>query len=670
MDRSLAALLEDFKAMSSLVSACKRLALVAVMGATPFLALGQARFDSLGSEYGIIGALTGDQVFSQVALNASGGYLVWQDNATDGDGSGISARRINRSLSGALGSFRVNEAGAGDQTQPQLALLSNGGVAFVWQSAVANRVKVYARFLNPDGTFATGDVAVSNYTGGDQTSPVIASLPGGNVVIAWSSVGQERNASGAPISNGMQGVFAQIFSPTGQKVGDELQANSTATLNQRNPAVTAFPNGGFVIAWVTEAFRGVTFSVDSTGRVESGAGVENYDISVAGQIFSGDGKPVGGELALSSAALICANPTLVTTETGFTAAWSGKVSHPLTTAERDDGWDVYARQFGFAGVASKSEFRVNSFSYGDQYRPRVAFQDGINLMLWTSLGQDGSFEGVVARLFTANGDMMSKEFRANTTTVGQQIYPTVAATGDHTFLTVWSGFVAGGTGFDLFAQRYSSTAEPALAAPAAPYVSALSQTRLAVTWPELSGYQGVKYEVYVDESTSPVIAENNSALIVSLQPDSTHLFRLAYVLADGRRSPVSDSASGKTWGEDANFDGLPDDWQVKFWGADSTKWPGGAVDSDGDGATNVQELLAGTNPIDADSVLRARMLSTSQGPRLEWNTEAGCIYQVQAQNADRTWGSIGTPRFAAGTTDSIPVDGDKTVALYRVIRVR
>src|SRR2546425_7220543 len=49
------------------------------------------------------------------------GFLVWQDNVTDGDGLGISARRITGNLSGLFGVFRVNEQSAGDQENARVA---------------------------------------------------------------------------------------------------------------------------------------------------------------------------------------------------------------------------------------------------------------------------------------------------------------------------------------------------------------------------------------------------------------------------------------------------------------------------------------------------------------------------------------------------------------------
>lgn len=656
--------------MSSFVSAFTRLAVLACLGALPLAAQAQERFASEGGEYPIIGSLGGDQMFAEAALNAYGGYLVWQDNATDGDGTGISARRINRTLSGSLGSFRINELGAGDQLFPQVAQLSNGGAVFVWQSAVGAGMRVFARFLNPDGTFATGDIAVSEYTGGDQTNPSVAPLQDGSVIVVWSSLNQERSTSGQPVPNGMAGVFGRRFSVAGEKIGGEFQVNSTTALNQRNPSVVALENGNFIVVWVSEVYRGTRVNFGTNLQSEFGDGLDVYDVTVDGQIFSAAGAKFGTELKLSESQWIAANPAVTATADGFTVAWSGRPNRAVTEVEAKDGWDIFVRQFSVNGMPKQAGTRVNTFTFGDQFRPRVAFQDGINFILWSSMGQDGYLEGVVARLLASSGQFMSHEFRVNTVTVGKQVYPTVVSNGDHTFLAVWSSFIGGTASFDLMAQRFGSSPEQLLAAPAAPFVSALSQTRLSVTWPELSGYEGVKYELYVDQSTTAVVAENNSAIIVSLLPESTHTVRLAYLLGDGRRSALSEAGTGKTWAEDLNYDGLPDDWQSRYWPGGAGGWPGAAADTDGDGASSLQELLAGTDPTSADSVLRVTMLATSQGPRLEWTTEPGCIYQVQLHNPETGWVSVGTPRYAAGRTDSIAVDADKSVALYRVIRVR
>ena len=86
-----------------------------------------------GTEYAIIGSLPGDQVFPDAAVTPSGGFVVWQDNITDGNGWGVSAQRLDSTLSGTLSTFRVNAQGTNDQENPRVALLKNGGAAFVWQ---------------------------------------------------------------------------------------------------------------------------------------------------------------------------------------------------------------------------------------------------------------------------------------------------------------------------------------------------------------------------------------------------------------------------------------------------------------------------------------------------------------------------------------------------------
>ena len=74
-----------------------------------------------GTEYPVIGSLPGDQMFPSAAVSSTGGFVVWQDNITDGDGWGISARKLDATMSGTLSTFRVNVQGAGDQENAHVA---------------------------------------------------------------------------------------------------------------------------------------------------------------------------------------------------------------------------------------------------------------------------------------------------------------------------------------------------------------------------------------------------------------------------------------------------------------------------------------------------------------------------------------------------------------------
>lgn len=608
--------------------------------------------------------LRGDQVFPHVSIGASGGYLVWQDNATDGDGTGISARRVDAGLSGVLGVFRVNSVGTGDQERPQVAVLQDGGAVFVWQGGASGKQRIYARFVKPDGTFRSADFQVNTYTGGFQIEPAVAALQDGGAVVVWNSFGQDGS---------MLGVYGQRFSSTGQKVGAEFAVNQYAEYNQRSAAVVGLPGGRFLVAWVCESPRGQTaFATTPTGGYSgSDAGIPLYDVAILARYFSAAGEPEGNEFQVSSSALVAANPALGVAEDGSVlAAYSGRKAQLPVGVQSTDRWDVYGRLLQADGTPLSAEFTINTRLRGDQYAPRLARVGGRFFAVWTTVGQDGSFEGVCGRAVDTSGPAGSEVF-VNTTTAMQQMHPAVASSGAQDACVVtWTSFVGGTESFDLFAQRVALAPAVPLAAPAAPFAFAVSETELSVTWAEVTGYDVAAYELYIDGATTPIDVQGTHYLAENLMPASQHTFRLAYRLADGNRSEVSAEASGRTWGLDRNRDGLPDDWQAANWPELTAQPPGKDDDTDGDGASNLAELLAGTNPADPDSVMRLELRPTAQGWRLDWNVQPGGVYQLQVSTNLGTWTDVGTQRFAAGTTDSIPVDGTQSVSVYRVIRIR
>src|SRR5438094_5203703 len=154
--------------MPSALRAWKTFVFGVLISGISAVVLAQDAYAPQGGEYPIAGSLPGDQVFPQVALGTNGGYLAWQDNVTDGDGLGISARRINGNLSGLFGVFRVNVQSAGDQENVRLALLKDGGAVFVWQGGASGFQHIYARFLKGEGTFGTLDRLVNTYTNNHQ----------------------------------------------------------------------------------------------------------------------------------------------------------------------------------------------------------------------------------------------------------------------------------------------------------------------------------------------------------------------------------------------------------------------------------------------------------------------------------------------------------------------
>lgn len=602
----------------------------------PGVARAEGGFTADGSEFGITGTLPGAQVESQLSLRPSGGYLVWHDAVTDGSGYGISARRVDSSLSGSLNVFRVNEIGTDDQELPSVSMLSGGGALFVWKGGLQGFQHIYGRVISPAGTWLTGDFMVSSATNVYQLESSVAALTNGNAVAVWSSFHQAASGS-------LRDVYLQVITPTGAKFGPERLVNQATAFNQRTPAVAPLSDGRFVLVWVSEQQR-----------------FEN-SVDVYGRIFTSSGTPSGNEFLINSGTNVCANPAVTASpDGGFAVVWS-----EVDAQNWDNRWDVYARPFTANALGGVTR-RVNSHLVQDQIGPKISAVANNYFVVWMSVGQDGSKEGIYGQFLNGDGSHSGGEFRVNSTTVSQQKFPVVASDGVGRFLTVWGGFVGGSSVSDLFSQRYIGTNAP-LAPPTAPVVTVLNSSTLSVSWPPVQGLSISNYEVYADGLAAPSgVVTNTYWSATGLSPASTHSYRVAYVLEDGRRSPLSDATANTTYGT-ILYSGIPVEWMAEYFGEN---WPGATVDSDGDGDSNRDEFLRGTDPTQANSVLRPSVRATSQGVFLDWKTTPGLMYQVQsAATANGPWSNVGGPRFAAGTSDSIHVGG-AGAGFYRVGRLR
>lgn len=618
----------------------KRFALAALVAAVfPTVAQAQNGFVAQGAEYKVAGTIAGEQVYPHSSIKTTGGYVVWQDNITDGDGYGLSARKIDGSFSGMFSSFRVNVDGAKDQERPQVTMLNDGGAIFVWQGGRQSFQNIYGRVRNAAGVWATGDMLISSSTNHFQRDAALTTLSGGNVVVVYSSYNQAASGS-------MQDVFAQILTPGGAKSGSEFLINTTTSFNQRSAAIAPLSDGRFVVVWVSEQQR-----------------FEN-STDVYGRIYAANGTAATGEFLINSSTNVCANPSVApSADGGFLVAWM-----QLDLTASTNSWDVYARPFSGAAFGGVTR-RVNTYTYGDQLAPKVSSIASDYQVVWTSMAQDGSFDGVYGQVLKSDGDLSASEFRVNTTTASQQIHPTISSDGVGTFLTVWSGFVGGANSFDLFAQRYVSTNAP-LNAPGAPIVTVISSNTLSVSWPPVQGISITNYEVFADGATvATAVVTNTYWNATGLAAGSTHSYKLAYVVADGRRSPLSAATTNTTYISLWYFDVIPQEWMAANFGSAFWTWPQPGIDSDNDGASNLNEFLAGTNPNDSNSVLKVRLQPTSQGLFLNWNTQVGLMYQVQESTSVNVWSNVGGPRFASGLTDSMYVGGGSS-AFYRIVRLR
>ena len=644
--------------------------------AIPAAVFGQTNYyAAYGTEYPIIGSLPGDQVFPDVAVNTNGGYVVWQDNITDPVGEGISAMQVNSTLSGSGDIFAVNTLTTNNEQHARVALLKGGGAAFVWEGGVQNvNQQVYARFLNAQNLWLNNtNVLVSTYSGGNLSDPAVATLANGNVIVVWSSFNQASATS-------MMDVYGQILTTNGTAVGTNFLINQFTPYNQREPAVATFNNGGFVVTWISEQQNvvGVTNSADSPPSTFALPSVDVYArLYTISNTFA---VPSSGEFKVDTGTSPCSSPAVaVAVDNGYMITWCAR---DMVTAI--NGWDIYERSFTNANGGQVN--RVNSYTYGDQYNPRISVVGGNYLIVWTSLGEDGSREGVFGQ-FVNEGDVLAGgQFLVNTTTVGQQMHPAVASDGYDQYLAVWTSFTTT-NGFDLYAQRFINS-EAVLEPMAAPYVWApfvvsngVYQPELVVSWPPVQGLSVSNYEVYADgatTSTATVATNGWTATYGVSSTNSTHSFALTYVTALGFQSPISPSASGTTW-SGLNYFGIPYEWMSQFFGGyyggtyHTNAWPPINLAPPGSPAgspTLMQLFLTGGIPYDPSTWMATSLTKTSQGLFLSWNTQPGMTYQVQQLAPNMAYYvDVGAPRFESGTSDSVYVGNSKT-GFYRVLLLR
>jgi hypothetical protein len=189
--------------------------------------------------------------------------------------------------------------------------------------------------------------------------------------------------------------------------------------------------------------------------------------------------------------------------------------------------------------------------------------------------------------------------------------------------------------------------------PEPPAVAALDESRLQVSWSPVETMGLRHYELSMDELEAPNIVMDNQFVAEGLTEGSTHSFRLAYALTDGRRSLFSEKALGTTLG-------VPSD-------------PAGGAGSSG-ALSGTQQLAGAGQNASADGtgtlgLLRVRIRFVAGGVELEWNTTPGTAYQVQISADLKSWLDFGMPRVATGGADAILINAKERVAWFRVVEL-
>ena len=321
-----------------------------------------------GNEFRINATTAGDQVRIDVAMNATGQFVVTWDSAESGGAAGIYAQRFDR-FGNPLGGELVIAHRVGTLLAPQVAMDAAGNFVVTWDER--SSLEVYARRYNSAGVPQGDEFLVSTIAVWWQGSPDVAMDPAGNFIVVWYSLYQD--GAGA-------GIYAQRYNASAVPLGTEFRINTTTAGDQSSHRIAMDENGNFVVTWF------------STGQDPDGS------TGVYAQRYNAVGVSLGDEFRVSMFTAGTQDTPRIGMDVygDFVIAWDSYGQDP------DGSVGVYAQRFSATGVPQGSEFRVNTYTAGTQYTGGISLDaDGGFVVIWSSHNQDGDGSGVYAQRYAA-----------------------------------------------------------------------------------------------------------------------------------------------------------------------------------------------------------------------------------------------------------------------------
>jgi len=375
--------------------------------------------------------LVGDQINASLATSGYNGFLVWQDNAIDGNQSGIGSRFLN--LQSGIASpqiIRVNQDIVGNQENPKAAVLANGNAIVVWQSGKHASQSIKARLLTRSGAVSGAEFTVAAATDSEGFANAVVASSGTGFVVAWESMSPDGLS---------RKVQVRRFDSAGAPQG-ELRLLGTSARIDRSPALTVHADGRIVVAWIAEMANGDVLNLGGAStRLEV-----NSDLFAA--VIQPDGR-IDSPVWINGSAAPCDAPAILALPGGGTlVGWSEY------SLENRSEWDIRTAVLSPEGVLTSSPTTLNTYRPYEQTGLRFAISGTEALAVWSSRGADGSGLGASARSLNLAGLPLGDEFVVNGSRSNDQFSPTVAST-PNGYRVVWSGLTSLSTGIDLQAKE-------------------------------------------------------------------------------------------------------------------------------------------------------------------------------------------------------------------------
>ncbi|MBU2993362.1 DUF4214 domain-containing protein [Octadecabacter sp. 1_MG-2023] len=284
-----------------------------------------------------------------------------------------------------------------------VAALGDGRTAVSWTEDGNEAVwlRLYDSDANPEG--AAIRVTAANEEG---NRPSVAVLENGTFIVTYTS-----------LLGGTSAIYSRVYSSDGTSLGSGTQLFTDPDGLAVSPETTGLMNSSSVTVFF--AYDEDRFGVFAQLADADGVAIGTpWRVNQTTEGFQSSGAPVALD------------------DGGFVVTWRSR--------EIDGSfYAVMFRTYDADGTARSNEVRVNQYSYGSQTSPDVTvLSDGRFVVTWESQSllsstQDGSGDGVYARIYSADGVPEGGEFRVNSTTLYDQNSATIAATPDGGFVIAW-----------------------------------------------------------------------------------------------------------------------------------------------------------------------------------------------------------------------------------------
>jgi hypothetical protein len=278
----------------------------------------------------------------------------------------------------------------------------------------------YTSTGSPLGT----EFPINTFTTGFQLQPSVTSTAAGNFIVVWESGGQDGDGFG---------IFGQRYASSGTALGTEFQVNTVTTSDQSGADIAVDAAGNFVVVWANP-----------------------FQDFASGQRFDSAGSPQGTQFQVN------------TVHTGFfenspPAVAASRAGNFVVVWTADD--DVFGKRYDSGGIPLGTEFQVNTYTTGYQYRHAAAADALGNVVVVWASDQDGGSgtvgtRGIFGQRYNSVGNPLGTEFRVNTYTTSIQTFPAVAAAPGGDFLVTWTSTGQDGDGNGTFGQYFNSLGIP------------------------------------------------------------------------------------------------------------------------------------------------------------------------------------------------------------------